>query len=166
MPRSPESPPPLDPIFGAYTKQKRANDVVDYDDLLLFWQALTTSPVGDVLRDLFDHDLIDEYQDTNPIHADIVRGMGRPDTDLAADGDDARAIFGFRATTVENMWRFADHFPGARRSSKPANAVSPCATRPCCSATVTTATPSNSNSPGATSPSSSTGAADSSSRLP
>jgi len=105
----------LGTIFGAYTTKKRANNVLDYDDLLLFWRALTTSPVGDVLRDLFDHVLIDEYQDTNPIQADIVRGMCRPDTDLAAVGDDAQAIYGFRAATVENMWRFADHFPGATR---------------------------------------------------
>lgn len=103
----------LKTIFTAYTAKKRANNVLDYDDMLLFWRALTVSPVGDALRDLFDHVLIDEYQDTNPIQADIVRGMCRPDTDLAAVGDDAQAIYGFRAATVENMWNFTDHFPGA-----------------------------------------------------
>ena len=41
--------------------------------------------------------------------------MCRADTDLAAVGDDAQAIYGFRAATVENMWRFGDHFPGTTR---------------------------------------------------
>jgi DNA helicase II / ATP-dependent DNA helicase PcrA len=102
-------------IFTSYTTRKRAHQVLDYDDLLLFWRGLTVSPVGDAMRDLFDHILIDEYQDTNPIQADIVRGMCRPDTDLCAVGDDAQAIYGFRAATVANMWEFADRFPGATR---------------------------------------------------
>ena len=102
-------------IFTGYTARKRANRVLDYDDLLLFWRALTVSPTGDALRSRFDHVLVDEYQDTNPIQADIVRGMCRADTDLAAVGDDAQAIYGFRAATVENMWRFGDHFPGTTR---------------------------------------------------
>ena len=50
-------------IFTAYTARKRSHQVLDYDDLLLFWRGLTVSPVGDALRDLFDHILIDEYQD-------------------------------------------------------------------------------------------------------
>ncbi len=100
-------------IFTEYTRRKRANKVLDYDDLLLFWRGLTAGPVGDELRRMFDHILIDEYQDTNPVQANIVRGMCRPDTDLCAVGDDAQAIYGFRAATVENMWSFADHFPGA-----------------------------------------------------
>ncbi len=102
-------------IFTAYTARKRTHQVLDYDDLLLFWRGLTVSPVGDAMRDLFDHVLIDEYQDTNPIQADIIRGMCRADTDLCAVGDDAQAIYGFRAATVANMWDFAEHFPGATR---------------------------------------------------
>ncbi len=100
-------------IFTEYTRRKRANKVLDYDDMLLFWRGLTAGPVGDELRRMFDHILIDEYQDTNPVQADIARGMCRPDTDLCAVGDDAQAIYGFRAATVENMWSFTDHFPGA-----------------------------------------------------
>ena len=102
-------------IFTAYTSRKRAHHVLDYDDLLLFWRGLTVSSIGDSMRNLFDHILIDEYQDTNPIQADIVRGMCRADTDICAVGDDAQAIYGFRAATVANMWSFADHFPGATR---------------------------------------------------
>lgn len=104
-------------IFSAYTARKRRHQVLDYEDLLLFWRAITAGALGPSLRDLFDHILIDEYQDTNPIQADILRGMARADgsapTEVCAVGDDAQAIYGFRAATVHNMWAFADHFPGA-----------------------------------------------------
>lgn len=105
-------------IFTAYTARKRQHQVLDFDDLLLFWRALTVSSIGDAMRDLFDHILIDEYQDTNPIQSDIIRGMCRGvddprPTQVCAVGDDAQAIYGFRAATVANMWAFEEHFPGA-----------------------------------------------------
>lgn len=99
-------------LFGAYTESKRKNQVLDYDDLLLFWRGLTTSPVGEALRCLFDHVLIDEYQDTNSIQAEIIHGMCGHETEICAVGDDAQAIYGFRAATVANMWSFPDTYPG------------------------------------------------------
>jgi len=69
-------------IFTAYTARKRTHEVLDFDDLLLFWRGLTAGEArGEAgngveagrLRGLFDHILIDEYQDTNPIQADIMR---------------------------------------------------------------------------------------------
>lgn len=107
----------LKTIFTSYTARKRRHQVLDYDDLLLFWRGITVGPTGDILRNLFDHILIDEFQDTNPIQCDIIRGMcrtgeGTP-TDVCAVGDDAQAIYGFRSATVQNMWDFAQHFPGA-----------------------------------------------------
>ncbi len=107
----------LKDIFTAYTARKRRHQVLDYDDLLLFWRGITVGPTGDILRNLFDHILIDEFQDTNPIQCDIIRGMCRTGettpTDVCAVGDDAQAIYGFRSATVQNMWDFAEHFPGA-----------------------------------------------------
>ena len=100
-------------LFGAYTEHKRRHHVLDYDDLLLFWRALTGSTVGEALRCLFDHILIDEYQDTNPIQADIVGQMCGPTTELCVVGDDAQSIYGFRSATVANMWRFPSDHPGA-----------------------------------------------------
>ena len=100
-------------IFAAYTANKRANHVVDYDDLLLFWRGLTVSPVGEALRCLFDHVLIDEYQDTNIIQAEIIRGMCGHGTEVCAVGDDAQAIYGFRAATVANMWTFPTTYADA-----------------------------------------------------
>ncbi len=100
-------------VFSTYTARKRESNVLDYDDLLLYWRGLTASPIGEALRCLFDHILIDEYQDTNAIQADIVAGMCGHETRVCAVGDDAQAIYGFRAATVENMWSFPATFPDA-----------------------------------------------------
>jgi DNA helicase-2/ATP-dependent DNA helicase PcrA len=100
-------------VFEVYTATKRRNRVLDYDDLLLFWRGLTASPVGEALRCLFDHILVDEYQDTNALQAEIVRAMAGHDTEVCAVGDDAQAIYGFRAATPTNLWEFPTAHPGA-----------------------------------------------------
>lgn len=99
-------------IFVAYAATKRRNRVLDYDDLLLFWRGLSGSPVGEALRCLFDQILVDEYQDTNSLQADIVASMVGHDTEVCAVGDDAQAIYGFRAATPANLWAFSDTHPG------------------------------------------------------
>jgi DNA helicase-2/ATP-dependent DNA helicase PcrA len=103
-------------IFRAYTDRKRRQHVLDYDDLLLFWKALATSPAaGPQLALMFDHVLVDEYQDTNALQADLLEGMRPPDgsRNLTVVGDDAQSIYGFRAATVKNILEFPDRFPGA-----------------------------------------------------
>ena len=103
-------------IFQAYTERKRRQNVLDYDDLLLFWKALacSTSTRGEAAS-MFDHILVDEYQDTNALQADILEGMRPPDTarNLTVVGDDAQSIYGFRAATVRNILEFPQRFPGA-----------------------------------------------------
>jgi DNA helicase-2/ATP-dependent DNA helicase PcrA len=102
-------------VFGAYTERKRAQHVLDYDDLLLFWKALAC---GDQTRDqlaaMFDHVLVDEYQDTNALQADILEGIRPPGgpRNLTVVGDDAQSIYGFRAATVRNILEFPQRFPG------------------------------------------------------
>jgi DNA helicase-2/ATP-dependent DNA helicase PcrA len=103
-------------IFEAYTVRKRAQNTLDYDDLLLFWKALAWAPqTREPLADMFDHVLVDEYQDTNALQADILEGL-RPEggsRNLTVVGDDAQAIYGFRAATVRNILEFSTRFPGA-----------------------------------------------------
>ncbi|MHC5112335.1 MAG: ATP-dependent helicase [Planctomycetota bacterium] len=102
-------------IFRSYVERKRENNVLDYDDLLLFWRALVTaSPVTDTLADRFDHLLVDEYQDTNALQSDIVKGMRKNSTNVAVVGDDAQAIYSFRAATVRNILDFPQLFPGTQ----------------------------------------------------
>jgi DNA helicase-2/ATP-dependent DNA helicase PcrA len=103
-------------IFQAYTARKREQQTLDYDDLLLFWRALATSPsTGPQVAAMFDHILVDEYQDTNALQADILEAMRPVDRprNLTVVGDDAQAIYGFRAATVRNILEFPDRFSGA-----------------------------------------------------
>ena len=103
-------------IFRAYVERKREQHTLDYDDLLLFWKALAASPsAGPEVAAMFDHVLVDEYQDTNALQADIVEAMRPAGTarNLTVVGDDAQAIYGFRAATVRNILEFPERFPGA-----------------------------------------------------
>lgn len=101
-------------IFAGYVSRKKEQQVLDFDDLLLFWSALCESSVGPKLVRQFDHVLVDEYQDTNAIQAEILRGMRRGFGNITAVGDDAQSIYAFRAATVRNILDFPAHFPGAR----------------------------------------------------
>ena len=99
-------------LFDAYTDRKESQQVLDYDDLLLFWHGLLADDVaGDRVRERFDYVLVDEYQDTNAIQAGIV-ALLRPDgTGITAVGDDAQAIYSFRAATIRNILDFPLQFP-------------------------------------------------------
>ncbi len=99
-------------IVRAYTERKRAANALDYDDLLLYWRALATSPAGATANAMFEHVLVDEYQDTNALQADILAAMQPEGHGLTVVGDDAQAIYGFRAATVRNILEFPERFPG------------------------------------------------------
>ncbi len=100
--------------FQTYRDRKRDQHLLDFDDLLLYWWAAAIDPVtGPVLAAAYDHVLVDEYQDTNLIQADIVRSLRPGGRGLTVVGDDAQAIYAFRAATVHNMLDFPDQFPGA-----------------------------------------------------
>ncbi|MGH9264368.1 MAG: ATP-dependent helicase, partial [Acidimicrobiales bacterium] len=96
--------------FEAYTARKRERQLLDYDDLLLCWRALGAVP--GLLPGMFDHVLVDEYQDTNALQADILAALCPDGTGLTVVGDDAQAIYGFRAASSGNLLEFADRFPG------------------------------------------------------
>ena len=104
----------LKQLFSLYTDKKESQQVLDYDDLLLFWHGLLADPIaGARVRERFDHVLVDEYQDTNVLQAEIV-SLLRPDgTGVTCVGDDAQAIYSFRAATVRNVLDFELRFPGA-----------------------------------------------------
>ncbi len=104
---------PLVQVFDAYGQRKKDQHLLDYDDLLLFWCALCTAPrVGETIAAQFDHILVDEYQDTNAIQAEILRGMRRKNSNLTVVGDDAQSIYSFRAATIRNILDFPSQFPG------------------------------------------------------
>ena len=102
-------------IFAEFTRRKQAANVLDYDDLLLYWRALGETPAGRSAAQAFDHVLVDEYQDTNPLQAHILRALRATSGNIMVVGDDAQAIYGFRAASVRNILDFPVHFPGAQR---------------------------------------------------
>ncbi len=100
-------------VFTDYTGRKRAQHLLDLEDLLLYWRAAVRDPtVGPVLAEQFDHVLVDEYQDTNLVQADILRALGAHGLGVTVVGDDAQAIYSFRSATVRNILDFPEQFPG------------------------------------------------------
>jgi DNA helicase II / ATP-dependent DNA helicase PcrA len=101
-------------LYKTYTARKKALGVIDLDDLLLYWRALSADEVvGAQLSRRFDHVLVDEYQDVNGLQVDIVRNLRRYCQELTAVGDDLQAIYGWRAASVDHILDFALHFPDA-----------------------------------------------------
>ena len=101
-------------LFGLYGERKRELAVLDLDDLLLYWHALARHDViGAQLGRMFEHVLVDEYQDLNALQVEIVRELRREQRGLTAVGDDAQAIYGFRAASAEHILSFPEHFPDA-----------------------------------------------------
>jgi len=98
-------------LYRRYVEVKQSQQVLDYDDLLLYWKILVQEPqVAAELGARFDHVLIDEYQDTNALQAEIVHAMKPDGAGVCVVGDDAQAIYSFRAATVENILAFPDRF--------------------------------------------------------
>src|SRR6478672_7922808 len=101
----------LKQLFARYVDMKLRQQVLDFDDLLLYWHVLMQERT--LARDvsaLFDHVLVDEYQDTNTLQAEILLAMKPDGAGLCVVGDDAQSIYSFRAATVENILGFPGHF--------------------------------------------------------
>lgn len=100
-------------LFSHYVDRKGAQNVLDYDDLLLYWHGLLSDArAGASVRRRFDYVLVDEYQDTNTLQAEILKMLCPEGEGLTVVGDDAQAIYSFRAATVRNMLDFPTLFPG------------------------------------------------------
>jgi DNA helicase-2/ATP-dependent DNA helicase PcrA len=101
----------LSKLYRGYVEQKQRCNLLDYDDLLLYWHAMMGEPrLAAHVSGNFDHVLVDEYQDTNKLQADILHALKPDGAGLAVVGDDAQAIYSFRAAAVDNMLGFPDRF--------------------------------------------------------
>jgi DNA helicase-2/ATP-dependent DNA helicase PcrA len=100
---------------AAYRERKRRQNVVDYDDLLEYWlDLLRAAPdVAAHLAQRFRHTLVDEYQDTNTLQAQIVDIVGAHHRIMAV-GDDAQCIYSWRGANFENILTFPDRHPGTQ----------------------------------------------------
>jgi DNA helicase-2/ATP-dependent DNA helicase PcrA len=101
----------LTKLFRAYVATKQRIAVLDYDDLLLYWHVMMSEPrLALSVGSHFDHVLVDEYQDTNKLQAEIIHAMKPDGAGVTVVGDDAQAIYSFRAAAVENILGFPDRF--------------------------------------------------------
>ena len=104
-------------LFLGYVEAKQVQQVLDYDDLLLYWAHMVGE--ADLAREIggrFDHVLVDEYQDTNRLQARLLLAMKPDGRGLTVVGDDAQSIYSFRGATVRNILDFPLQFdPPARQ---------------------------------------------------
>ncbi len=108
----------LKQLFAAYVETKQGQNVLDYDDLLLYWAQMMCDPaLAEDVGSRFDHVLVDEYQDTNRLQSSILLGLKPTGRGLTVVGDDAQSIYSFRAATVRNILDFPSRF------SPPANII-------------------------------------------
>jgi DNA helicase-2/ATP-dependent DNA helicase PcrA len=97
----------LTTLFRRYVEVKQTQQVLDYDDLLLYWHfAVQDTAFARHLSEQFDHMLIDEYQDTNTLQAEILLAMRPSGQGVCVVGDDAQSIYSFRAASVDNILNF------------------------------------------------------------
>ncbi len=98
-------------LYREYVGRKQKNNVLDFDDLLLYWHVMMQNPaLAQNLSSNFDHVLVDEYQDTSALQGEIIQALKPDGAGVTVVGDDAQAIYSFRAAAVENILGFADRF--------------------------------------------------------
>lgn len=98
-------------LFRHYVERKQHSQALDYDDLLLYWSHLLAEPeFAAEIGSWFDHVLVDEYQDTNIVQAQILRALKPQGDGVTVVGDDAQSIYSFRAAEVENILGFPEQF--------------------------------------------------------
>lgn len=104
-------PAELRTLFGAYVEAKQKQNVLDYDDLLLYWAGMMADAgVAAEVSARFDHVLVDEYQDTNKLQSSVLLALKPQGHGLTVVGDDAQSIYSFRAATVRNILDFPAAF--------------------------------------------------------
>ena len=101
----------LSSLYREYVERKRRASLLDFDDLLLYWHAMMGAPrLAEHVGSHFDHVLVDEYQDTNRLQAEILYRLKPDGLGLTVVGDDAQSIYSFRAAAVENILGFPERF--------------------------------------------------------
>jgi DNA helicase-2/ATP-dependent DNA helicase PcrA len=101
----------LSELFRHYVERKQLSQSLDYDDLLLYWSHLVAeAEFAGEIGSWFDHVLVDEYQDTNIVQAQILDALKPDGRGVTVVGDDAQSIYSFRAAEVENILGFPDQY--------------------------------------------------------
>ena len=105
----------LQKLYTQFTAYKLEHQLLDYDDLLVYTRKLLQEHehLRRKLSNLYRYIMVDEYQDTNPIQAQIVRLLAATHDNVMAVGDEAQSIYAFRGADYRNILEFPKKFPGA-----------------------------------------------------
>lgn len=103
-------------IHKAYVKYKRENSLLDYDDLLLYLKFLMqdNEQIRKKLSNTYKYIMVDEYQDTNTLQADIIKLLASEHNNVMAVGDDSQSIYSFRGANYHNILDFPTIFPDTK----------------------------------------------------
>lgn len=106
----------INEIICEYNSYKRKNSILDYDDLLLYLRTLLESnyDVRKKLSSQYKYILVDEYQDTNTIQAQIIKLLASEHNNVMAVGDDSQSIYSFRGANFKNILEFPEVFPNTK----------------------------------------------------
>ncbi len=106
----------LGKLQRAYQAAKRQRQLLDYDDLLVLLRDLLTKdePTRRTISQQFRYILVDEYQDTNRLQAELIRKLAATHDNVMVVGDDSQSIYAFRGATFRNIMEFPSWFPGAK----------------------------------------------------
>lgn len=106
----------INEIIIQYNNYKRENSILDYDDLLLYLKILleTNSDIRKKLSSKYKYIMVDEYQDTNTIQAQIIKLLASEHNNVMAVGDDSQSIYSFRGANYKNILEFPDIFENTK----------------------------------------------------
>jgi hypothetical protein len=100
-------------VDSIYQSRKHERNVMDYDDLLLNVKKLLVEKpeIADIYAEQFQHILVDEYQDTNKLQAEIIDLLAVKHRNVMVVGDDAQSIFAWRGAEFTNIYEFPKRYP-------------------------------------------------------
>ncbi|HEX6279555.1 MAG TPA: ATP-dependent helicase, partial [Pyrinomonadaceae bacterium] len=103
-------------VDAIYQARKQERNVMDYDDLLMNWKRLLIEKpeIANVYAEQFQHILVDEYQDTNKLQAEIIDLLAVKHKNVMVVGDDAQSIFAWRGAEFTNIYEFPKRYPDAQ----------------------------------------------------
>ena len=108
--------PDIQAVHNSYTQYKRQHNLMDYDDLLVNFALLLNKDesIRAVLSDKYKYIMVDEYQDTNRVQAELVKLLAFKHRNIMVVGDDAQCIYSFRGSTIKNIMTFPEEFPDCK----------------------------------------------------
>ena len=106
----------INEIICEYNNYKHKNSILDYDDLLLYLKTLLecNPEVRKKLSNQYKYIMVDEYQDTNTIQAQIVKLLASEHNNVMAVGDDSQSIYSFRGANFKNILEFPQLFDNTK----------------------------------------------------